>query len=380
MNEWIETAKSRYEQTKAWRRDLHGIPEEAFQEKETTEYLASVLDAMGVPYRRLEGTGLVAEIRGAEPGPTVALRTDIDGLPVTEDTGLAFMSRHPGKMHACGHDSHMAMALTALSMLKDRGVPKGTLRVIFQPAEEIGAGALSIIPQGVLDGVDAIFGVHVFSGMPLGELNIAPGPRMAGSSLFTVEFYGKSGHGSTPHKGLDVIPAAAAFVQAVQTIPSREVDAQKACVVSIGTFHSGTKFNVIADKAVLTGTCRTYDMKLREELPFMMKRILDGIGAAYRVETALDYQQNCPVVINDPELSVFAKNVAAETGIPLFETDPIMVSEDFSQYQMRVPGVFAFLGNGYGEFNHHPRFDVDESVMIRGSAYLAAAAYARLNG
>jgi len=379
MNSWLESAESLYPQTLTWRRELHQIPEVAFQEVETTEYLAGVLDALEVNYRRLDGTGLVAEVAGDHPGPVVALRTDIDGLPVTEDTGLPFASRHPGNMHACGHDTHMAMVLTALTMLKRAGIPRGTLRVIFQPAEEVGLGAESILPQGVLDDVDAIFGVHIFTGMPSGCINIEKGPRMSGSSWFTVEFHGISGHGSTPHKGIDVIPAASAFVQAVQTIPSREVDSKKACVVSIGTFHSGTKANVIADHAVLTGTCRTFDLELREALPDMMQRILDGICAAYRVEGVLDYKQNCPILINDPELSKFALACAKDAEVPLFDVDPLMLSEDFAHYGHYVPAVFAFLGAGEGEFNHHPRFDVDESAMIHGAAYLAAAVSARLN-
>jgi len=372
---FLEQAKSTLSRMIQWRRDLHQIPEEAFREVQTTQYLMDALDAMGVPYRRLDPTGLVAEVKGTEEGPCIALRADIDALAVKEETGLAFASRNEGFMHACGHDVHMACALGAIAMMKDMGYPKkGTVRIVFQPAEELGIGADHIIPQGVLDGVCAMFGLHVFTGMPAGCLNLSSGPRMAGSANFEVKLTGKSGHGSSPYQGIDVIPAGSAFVMNLQSVPSREVDSRKACVVSVGTFHAGTRYNVIAGEAEMLGTCRCFDLELREELPQILQRILDGTCAAYRVKGELNYHQRCPIVINDENLSSLAQNLVQDMGISQFAADPLMLSEDFASYGQMVPALFAFLGGGEGEPNHNSRFMIDENCMVQGAAYLAACA------
>lgn len=357
------------------RRHLHRHPEELFREFETTRFTIGYLEELGIPCRRLEPTGLVAEIKGPEAGPCVALRTDMDALRIQEETGLSFTSENEGFMHACGHDGHMAMVLGAARLLREAGLPKcGSVRLLFQPAEEQGLGAPEVIRQGGLEGVDALFGLHLFTGFPTGTLYLKEGPVMAASALFSIKIHGRGGHGSSPHQGVDALYAGASLVQNLQSLVSRELDARKPAVVSVCSFHSGTRPNILAQEAELSGTCRTFDAYIHEILPHAIDRILQGTAAALRVKAELDYRECCPVVDNDEGLTRLAREAAQAAGLRIEEAEPMMISEDFGFYRAHVPSAFAFLGAGEGYPNHHPAFDLDESALAQGAAYLAACA------
>ena len=312
----------------------------------------------------------------AVPGAkTVALRADIDALPVEEKTGLPFASENPGVMHACGHDNHMAMLLGAAKILCEvKDELEGNVKLLFQAAEETCFGAEYYVQQGVLDGVDAIYGQHIWAGLEAPYLNVQPGVRMASCDNFTITVEGSSTHGSTPHLGTDAIVAAASIIMNIQTIVSRNNDPLNALVVSIGEIHGGQRFNILANKVVMEGTCRTHSREMRGKIEPLLRRICEDTAAAFGAKAELKYDAFPSPVINDhDDLNQIAHDAAVklygEEGIK--EMPRVMGSEDFAYFMDVVPGIFGFLGSRDAEHqasNHNDCYDVPEDVLKRGAA------------
>lgn len=372
----------------AFRRDLHRHPELPFEEIRTTNRIADELDKIGVIYRRTEPTGIIGEIKGGKPGKTVLLRADIDALPVQElNQKIDYKSSIDGKMHACGHDSHTAMLLTAVKALNQiKNDLTGNIRFVFQPAEEIAQGAKVMIQQGVLDGVDNVFGMHIWSQTPVNKVSCVVGPSFASADLLKIKFKGKGGHGSMPHDTVDAVMVASAFVMNVQSIVSREVDPLEPAVVTIGRMEVGTRFNVIAENAVLEGTVRCFNINVREKIVAAIKRYANQVAAMYRATAEVEYTYGTLPVINEERSALLAQEVIIEAfGISsLYNERPTTGGEDFSYYIENIPGAFALLGSGNPEkdtqwAHHHGCFNIDEDAMARGAELYAQYAWAYLN-
>lgn len=365
------------------RRTFHAMPELSGREYETGARVLEELAALGIAGRRAADTGVLAEIEGGGgPGGCVALRADMDALPVTECTGEPYASRNPGVMHACGHDCHIAMLLGAAAMLQQvRDAFPGRVRLIFEPAEETARGALPMIAAGAMDGVDTVFGLHVWDDVPAGKISAEAGPRMASADFFTIDITGKSCHGSRPDQGVDAVVAGAALVNAFQTLVSREISPLEPAVITVGEFKAGEADNVVAGRAFLSGTTRAFSDAVRDRLPALMERVVRGIAETYRAEIRLDYRRGSPPVVNDPACAARAARAAEKVlgGEALCHMEKATAGEDFSEYLHRAPGCFAFLGThsealGTVYPNHSCRFAVDESVLPGGA--MTAAQYA----
>lgn len=358
------------------RRHIHQHPELGCYERETTAYIKKELEEIGIPVIEFEDiTGCIGVINGGKPGRTVMLRADIDALPIQESTGLPFSSVNDGVMHACGHDCHTAMLLGAARILWNmREELCGTVKLIFQMAEEIGRKSEEYVKLGALKGVDAIFGMHVWPEMDSGTFNFEPGERMACSDRFTIRIKGVSAHGSAPHLGKDAILAAAAVVQALQSLASRTVDPQDSLVVTVGMMNGGTKQNILADLAELVGTVRTFNKSFRDSMPKRIKRIAENTAEAYGCKAECDYYFGPSPLINDEKLADIAISAAAEVfGEDAFRRQiKSMGAEDFSVYLEKVPGVYGYIGTrneakGLVCTNHHPCFTVDEDILVKGT-------------
>ncbi|MFC4599532.1 amidohydrolase [Cohnella hongkongensis] len=367
-------AEPLFEQLVAIRRQLHARPELSHEEFETTDAIRGWLSEAGIriadyPLR----TGVVAEVgRG---GPIVAIRADIDALPVQEETGLPFASRIPGKMHACGHDFHTAAVLGAALLLKQREAElKGTVRFLFQPAEEKAKGAAQVIASGALEGVGAIFGLHNKPDLPVGTIGIKAGPLMAAADGFIVEVKGVGTHAAVPEAGIDPIVASAHIITALQSIVSRNVGALDGAVVSVTRLSSGTAWNVIADQAVFDGTLRTFDEKVRTKVRERFEQIVTGVGAALGAEATVRWLDGPPAVVNDPVWAEQSARTAEALGLQVVEPTPSPAGEDFSYYLRHVPGSFFFLGASGPQEWHHPAFDVDERALPVGASFFASLA------
>ena len=361
------------------RRWFHAHPELSWEEFGTTDHIQEELEKMGLEVHRFESRpGCTAMIYGGKAVPgakTVALRADIDALPVEEKTGLPFASENPGVMHACGHDNHMAMLLGAAKILCEvKNELEGNVKLLFQAAEETCFGAEYYVQQGVLDGVDAIYGQHIWAGLEAPYLNVQPGVRMASCDNFTITVEGSSTHGSTPHLGTDAIVAAASIIMNIQTIVSRNNDPLNALVVSIGEIHGGQRFNILANKVVMEGTCRTHSREMRGKIEPLLRRICEDTAAAFGAKAELKYDAFPSPVINDhDDLNQIAHDAAVklygEEGIK--EMPRVMGSEDFAYFMDVVPGIFGFLGSRDAEHqasNHNDCYDVPEDVLKRGAA------------
>jgi len=359
------------------RRDFHQYPEIGLQEFNTARKVEGVLKALGLETRMfVNGTGVRGFLQGSGPGKTIALRADMDALPIQEETDLPYQSKNKGMMHACGHDAHIAMLLGAATILSEvRKELKGNVVFIFQPAEEIGTGAKALVEEGALEGADRIFGLHVYSILPFGTLGYRPGPLMAAGDFFDVKITGKGGHGGLPHLTVDPIVIAVNAIGTLQTIVSREVDPVESAVISICKMNGGEAYNVIPETVTFGGTIRSHHPELRESLPRRIKEILDGLVSGMRGSYELTLMSKFPATINDEKMTAFVVNVAEE----LFGKDklqlmkPLMGSEDFSFYLQKVPGTFAFLGvenkeKGIIYPHHHPKFDIDEDILPIGAA------------
>ncbi len=369
-------AEALSERLVAVRRELHRHPELSWEEFETTERLRRWLTEAGIEVLPLPlKTGLVAEVRGAGSGPTIAIRADIDALPVQEETGLPFASEVPGKMHACGHDFHMATVLGAALLLKEMEPElPGTVRFLFQPAEELGQGAQVLIEAGALQGVSAVFGLHNKPDVAAGHVGIKSGPLMAATDMITIRVQGKGGHAAIPDATVDPIVAGSAIVMALQTAVSRRTSPLDPVVVSIASFQAGQAHNVIPPEAVLTGTVRTFTPEVRREVHGLIERIARDVAAGYGASASVEVADGPPAVTNDPAMAEVVRRAAEAVGMPVVEAQPTMGAEDFAEYQQVVPGCFIWLGTGCDHNWHHPKFMVDESVIHRGAALFAQTA------
>lgn len=384
-----ELAKEQESYVIQCRHYLHSHPELSTKEVNTTRFIKEELEKMGVEVQEFEGiTGCVGTIKGDKPGKTVMLRADIDALPITENPGKSYCSLNPGVMHACGHDCHTSMLLGAVKILSaHRDEIHGTVKLIFQMAEEIGRKSEEYVKRGALEGVDAIFGMHIWSAVPAGKVNFESGERMACSDRFTIKIHGKSSHGSAPHEGKDAIIAGAAAIQALQTIPSRINNPFNALVVTVGIFNGGTKENIIADQAELTGTVRAFNREFRNSMPEVIKSVVEPVVKGYGCSAEVDYYFGPSPLINDHEDLVqiargaASKEMGEDALIPLKK---MTGAEDFSVYMETVPGVFGYLGcrneeKGIIAAHHHPAFDVDEDVLYHGTGIYVQFALDYLN-
>jgi amidohydrolase len=376
----------------AMRREFHAIPEVSFCERKTQAKIGSYLRGAGIGHKRVpKSTGVLGLVRGSGQR-TVALRTDMDALNITERTGLPFSSRHPGFMHACGHDAHMAIVLGAGIVLRELGkhLP-GNVRLIFQPAEETSpGGALTMIKAGALKSprVSAVLGLHVDPVIRAGTVAVNPGTISAAADEFRVAITGKGGHGSSPHKGVDAIVAAADFIMSLQTLVSRRVSALDSVVVSVGRIAGGERSNIVAGRVDLEGTIRTKTREMRRRVPAMIKRILRSTCSAYGAVGEFEYRGGYPPVVCDPALSALVTAACSDIlGRSHTTTSPglEMGGEDFAYYAEKVPGVMIFVGvgnpaGGKIRFLHHPQFDIDEAALKGGVAVLAYSAYRYLAG
>lgn len=370
------------------RREFHMNPESSWEEFRTSQRVKEELDKIGVPYESVAGTGVLATIEGKEKGKTVALRADMDALEVTETNDVPYKSQNPGKMHACGHDGHTAMLLGAAKIFSEiKDELKGTVKLIFQPAEEVAAGAKKMIAESnFMDTVDSVFGIHLWSGVPVGSVSVESGPRMASADLFKIKVTGKAGHGSMPHQTVDSVVVASAIVMNLQSMVSREFSPLESVVVSVGSIHSGTRFNVIAGEAVLDGTTRCFNPEIREELPGIIERIAKHTAAAYRAEATLEYTNGTPPTINDEECSKIAtgsvEKIVGKEGVQLMEKTT--GGEDFSFFLEKAPGAIAFVGvrnedTGACYAHHHDKFNIDEDGLEVGTALYVQYAVDFLN-
>ena len=363
------------------RRELHAVPGLAFEENETARYLIERLDALSVD--RLQtgvgGTGIVADIKGGRPGHAVMVRADMDGLPITEAGELPFRSTRRGVMHACGHDVHMAVALeVARGMADHRNQLAGMVRFVFQPAEEIAGGAKPMIEAGVLSGIDRVVGLHVWAGLPTGQVSVRSGAMMASADGFSLIVRGKGGHGAMPDLTVDAVVIAAQIVTALQTLVSRETSPRAPVVVTLGSIHGGSAFNIIAGEVVIQGTLRTFDARLREHLLRRIAELAGGIATAMRGSCEFRLESAAPPVVNDDVIA----GLVAEAAIDVLGADavvpfePLMVGEDVAYFLDERPGCFFLLGGApdTGPVLHHTaEFRIDERCLLIGYRVMTAA-------
>ena len=364
------------------RRELHAYPELSFKEEQTARRLTAALtDLEPARLDRVAGTGVVARIRGRQKGaPVVAVRGDIDALPIQEATGLPFASRNDGVMHACGHDVHASWAVGAAHLLA-REPATGDVVVVLQPAEEMGSGALAILESGALDDVASIFGGHVDRRFTVGQVVADPGPLAASADTFEIVLHGQGAHAARPHEAADPIVGAGALITALQTIVARRLNPAAAGVVTVGSVHAGTASNVIPDRAVLTGTLRAVEPAVRRTLHDEVRRIAEGVAAAHRLRPEVKLELGTPPLINDPRATEWARRgVEAVLGdgalVPLGFLN--LAGEDFAHYLERMPGCFLRIGarEAGGEVvpAHAPRFYAAEESLFVGAAVLAETA------
>lgn len=365
------------------RRYFHQHPELSFQEEATFSRIKEELESLGLKVVTVPRGGLYADVHGAENGRTVALRADVDALPVIEENKLEFKSENEGVMHACGHDAHMAMLLGVVKKaVKDGNNFKGSLRFLFQAAEESPpGGAVNLIKGGALEGVSYILGQHVLSTIPAGTVQTYPREAMANADEFRIAIHGKGGHGSAPHETQDVLVIAAQFVVMAQTIVSRRIDPFLPSVVTFGTFNSGFRYNVIAPHAELTGTVRTFDADTRQNIRDELEKLMDNLCRAYGVRGEFEFMEGYPTVLNTPAVTEVVDRVASDVvgKVNILHENPSMGGEDFAYYLHEVPGSFYFLGVGNEEKGitspqHSPTYDLDESALPNGVTILYNAA------
>jgi len=363
-----------------WRRAFHRRPETSGREFETQAVLKAFFDRLGIPHRTFARTGLRADLEGLPGGPTVALRADMDALPMEEEGDKPYRSENPGACHACGHDGHMAGLMGAAEILAARKKTfRGRVAFFCQPAEELPpGGAAAMVAEGALDGVDAIFGIHLWQTLPTGKIGLVKGPAMAQADGFTIAVKGRGGHGSMPHATADPILAAGQLIVALQSVVSRNVDPMKPAVLSFGSVHGGTVFNVIPNEVRMTGTVRTFEPAVQTLMKKRLAEITEATGRAADVETVLGYENGYPPVVNPPGGYEFVRRTVESLwgGEALAPFAPVMGGEDFSCFLEKIPGAFIFLGIGDGMPypHHHPRFDLDERALPLASALLSALA------
>ncbi|MCA9174673.1 MAG: amidohydrolase [Planctomycetales bacterium] len=364
------------------RRDLHRHPELSWQETRTAGVVCEFLASLGIPYRDgIAGTGVIADIPGVSNDQLVALRADLDALPIIEETGLSFCSQTAGVMHACGHDGHTTMLLGAAALLSSGPAPPVGVRLIFQPAEETGEGALAMVKSGALERVAMIFGAHVDRHFPVGSVVVTDGPVNASSDSFKISISGRGGHGARPHETVDAVVVGSLLVMAIQTIVSREINPAHPSVVSVGQFLAGTAPNVIAGQAELTGTIRAQDADVRVHLQNSIRRIATSVAQLHEAAISIEFHEGTPPLINSPEWVEVAREAAARAvgaeNVLSMDTAN-MGGEDFSHYLDHVPGCYVRVGStapGVNAFPaHSSRFDIDEGAIGAGAAWFAEVA------
>jgi amidohydrolase len=364
----------------AWRHDFHRHPELLYDVHWTAARVAEKLRAFGLDevVTGIGRTGVVGVIRGrkGDSGKVVALRADMDALPIKEATGAPYASENPGRMHACGHDGHTAMLLGAARYLAETRNFDGTAVVIFQPAEEGGAGGRAMIEDGLMErfAIDEVYGLHNMPGLAIGRFATRPGPLLAATDEFTILVRGRGGHAAKAHTTIDPIIVATTLIQAFQTIVSRSVDPVKASVVSVTAFHAGEAHNVIADVAELRGTCRSFDADVRELMERRMKEIAAGIAATFGATIEVNYKRGYPSTRNHPDETAFAAAVASEivgSGNVDAAAPPVMGGEDFAYMLEKRPGAFLFIGNGNTAGLHNAAYDFNDEVIPIGCSYWA---------
>jgi amidohydrolase len=375
---------------KSWvielRRDFHKHPEPSWREERTSTRVEETLKSLGIETHRIARTGVLGILRGSAPGRRVALRADMDALELTERTGAPYASENPGIMHACGHDAHTASLLgAARALTESRDALKGDVVFLFQPAEEVAEGAKSMIEAGAMNGVDAVFGVHVFGVLPVGKVGIIEGPMLAGFGRFKVTFKGVGGHGAMPHLAVNTITPACQAYLGFQAIVSQEINPADPAVLTVGQIHGGTRFNVIADETWFEGSTRFFKPEVGKMLDERIERLARATAEAHRATATVEYQAALPPTINDPGMARLAREAASEEFGPdcLTTFEPVMGSEDFSFFANVVPGVFVGVGagnvgKGLTFANHHPQFDIDEDCLDMATRLYAAFARAFL--
>ena len=382
-----ELANAQHAELVNIRRHLHENPELGFEEVATAQYIADYLAGLGLEVTsQVAKTGVVALLRGARPGKTVAIRADMDALPIQELNEVPYKSKHPGKMHACGHDAHVAAAIGAARILWElRDQINGNVKFIFQPAEEAPGGAEPMIAAGVLENpaVDAIIGGHVWGSLESGIIEVMSGPTMASSDIIRLKIIGKGGHAAQPHTTIDPIVIASEIVGALQKLVSRQTDPFESVVISICSFHAGDVFNVIPHSAYMEGAVRTLNNELRQELPQKIEKIIRGITEPYGATYELDYYLGYPVTVNDPGVTETVRRAA----ISVLGGDKVRVAarasmggEDYAYFLNKVPGTYIRIGTrnpekGICQEMHHPRFDIDEAVLELTPVVYAQAAF-----
>ena len=360
-------------------RDFHRHPETAKEEYRTTQKVREFLEKQGIQILDLPlPTGVLAQV-GSGEGPVIALRADMDALPVQEQTDLPYVSETPGKMHACGHDFHTTALLGAAALLKEREAElKGTVRLIFQPGEEINYGALAMLGTGLLDDVQEYYGLHTDPNIEAGTLGIRENAIMASPDWFGVTIEGKGGHGAQPHNCIDPVPAMASLILALQQVVSRRISPFSACVLSVTRASAGNTWNVIPGTAEIEGTIRTMSDEERDLGEQLIRQTAESVAAAYGCTAKVGYKRQSRPLINTPALAAFATGVAEKMGIPVIRQEPSMIGEDFAEYLKDHPGCFVRVGTGIGPALHHPKFTVDPSVLSGTAEFLARTAQKRL--
>jgi len=364
----------------AWRHDIHRHPEILYEVHRTAATVAEKLRSFGLDevVTGIGRTGVVGVIRGRKNGSgrVIGLRADMDALPIRETADVPYRSEVDGRMHACGHDGHTAMLLGAARYLAETRNFDGTAVVIFQPAEEGGAGGRAMVEDGLMTrwGIDEVYGMHNMPGMPVGHFGTRPGPFMASTDEFGIRILGRGGHAARPHLTIDPIAAGTAVVQALQSIVSRNVDPLQSAVVSVTRFHAGEALNVIAEYAELAGTVRTLTPEMRDFVEARFKKVAASVAEAYGATAEIRYRRNYPITVNHPEQTAFAVKVAASVAGAANvdpQTPPLMGGEDFSYMLEARPGAFIFIGNGDTAGLHHPAYDFNDAIIPYGCSYWA---------
>ena len=373
----------------ALRHDLHQYPELAFQEHRTAKKVASLLAEWGYDVATgIAGTGVVATLRRGNGNRCIGIRADMDALPIEEATGLDYASSNPGVMHACGHDGHTSILLAAARYLAESGNFSGTLRLIFQPAEEIGAGARKMLSEGLFDRfpVDAVFGLHNWPGVPAGQFGFVAGPAMASVDKAVITIVGKGGHGAEPHRAVDPVLASASFITALQSVVSRNIDPQEMAVATVGSIHAGSASNVIPESVEMKLTVRAYNETVRARLQERISALARAQAESFGAVAEVDYRLGFPALVNHAEETEFARNVALQAlGGAAVEADfrPRTASEDFAFLLQAKPGSYLFVGNGDSAPLHSARYDFNDAIIAPAARYwvrLAEAFLANDNG
>ena len=372
----------------AWRRELHQIPELAFQEHQTSAFVAERLASFGLQVTTgIGGTGVVGTLKRGTSSRAIALRADMDALAIHEATGLPYASKNPGRMHACGHDGHTAMLLAAARALSRSENVDGTVHFVFQPAEENEGGAEKMVADGLFlrFPVEAVYGMHNWPALPLGRAGLTTGPMMAAFGIFEIEVRGRGAHGAMPHQGADPIACMFQIGSALQTIASRNVSPMSSSVVSVTTVHGGDAWNVIPDACRMSGTVRWFAPEIGDLIETRLKAIVHGIAEAMGCSATIDYQRRYPATINDPTEARFVQSVVRDMGPSLTleeEIEPSMGAEDFAFMLQEKPGAYVWVGQGRGPGDtaglHSPRYDFNDEALPIGAALWVRLAETRL--